>query len=104
MSVLCARATATRTAFDRSAPQPAEARSLLTRANTCASALVSPVVAGGAGLGVGLGAGLVTGLVVVRGAGRGVVRVGAGGTRTVRCVVRRGLAPEPAGRVLEGRL
>src|SRR4051794_18372681 len=104
MSVLCARATATRTAFDLSAPQPAEARSLLTSASTCDSALVRPVALGGtlgAGLGVGFGA--------VLGAGRRVVRVGVGDAWTVRWVARGVVAcgREVGGRdvvAVEGRL
>jgi hypothetical protein len=80
MSLLWARATETRIAFDRNAAQPAEARSLLTSVSTCASSLVRPVELGGE-----LGAGLVVVLGVGERVGRAVVRVGV--ARTARGVV-----------------
>jgi hypothetical protein len=64
LSRLWARATASRIAFDRSAPQPAFARSALTSRSTSASALFRPPVAGGAGLLLGLGVGFVVGLLL----------------------------------------
>jgi hypothetical protein len=67
--------------FDLNAPQPAEARSLLTSLSTCASALVRPVPLVG---------GRDAGWVVVFGAGervgRGLVRVGV--ARTAGWVLR----------------
>jgi hypothetical protein len=100
MSLLWARATETRRRFDVNAPQPAEARSLLTNPSTCASALVRPVplVGGrGAGLAAGAGAG--------ERAGRALVRVGVGFARTAGRVVRVLVPCRLLGaRVVEGRL
>src|SRR4051794_33562117 len=118
MSALWARATETRVGLDVSAPQPAEDRSLFTRASTSASAPVRPLVLGGV-LGAGLVAGVVVGLVVRFGAGRRVglglvaLRVGAGRTdgRVVpefercspaRCWVLRRLVPEVEGVLVLG--
>ncbi len=60
MSALWARATASRTAFEASAPHPCAERCALTSRNTSASVAVIPApaaAAGGAALRVGLGEG-----------------------------------------------